>query len=80
MDQLNPNSPDFNVLLNYLQTLVSLPWGEYTEDDLDLKRAQKILDRDHYGMEKVKERILEYIAVLSLRGDLTLPFCRFVVT
>ena len=73
LDQLNPNSPDFNVLLNYLQTLVSLPWGEYTEDDLDLKRAQKILDRDHYGMEKVKERILEYIAVLSLRGDLKSP-------
>jgi ATP-dependent Lon protease len=73
LDQLNPNSPDFNVLLNYLQTLVSLPWGEYTEDDLDLKRAQKILDHDHYGMEKVKERILEYMAVLALRGDLKSP-------
>ncbi|MBQ3700575.1 MAG: endopeptidase La [Prevotella sp.] len=73
LDQLNQNSPDFNVQLNYLQTLVGLPWGEYTEDDLDLKRAQKILDRDHYGMEKVKERILEYIAVLSLRGDLKSP-------
>ena len=73
LDQLNQNSPDFNVQLNYLQTLVSLPWGEYTKDDLDLRRAQKILDRDHYGMEKVKERILEYIAVLSLRGDLKSP-------
>jgi ATP-dependent Lon protease len=73
LDQLNQNSPDFNVLLNYLQTLVNLPWGEYTKDDMDLKRAQKILDRDHYGMEKVKERILEYIAVLSLRGDLKSP-------
>ncbi len=73
LDQVNPNSPDFNVQLTYLQTLVSLPWGEYTEDDLDLKRARKILDRDHYGMEKVKERILEYIAVLSLRGDLKSP-------
>ncbi len=73
LDQLNPNSPDFNVQLNYLQTLVGLPWGEYTKDDLNLSRAQKILDRDHYGMEKVKERILEYIAVLSLRGDLKSP-------
>ena len=73
LDQLNQNSPDYNVQLNYLQTLVNLPWGEYTEDDMDLKRAQHILDRDHYGMEKVKERILEYIAVLSLRGDLKSP-------
>ena len=73
LDQVNPNSPDFNVQLTYLQTLVNLPWNEYTTDDLDLKRAQKILDRDHYGMEKVKERILEYIAVLSLRGDLKSP-------
>ena len=73
LDNLNPQSPEFNVLLNYLQTLVSLPWGEYTTDDLDLKRAQKILDQDHYGMEKVKERILEYMAVLALRGDLKSP-------
>ena len=73
LDQVNPNSPDFNVQLTYLQTLVNLPWGEYTKDDLNLQRAQKILDRDHYGMEKVKERILEYIAVLSLRGDLKSP-------
>ena len=73
LDQVNPNSPDYNVQLTYLQTLVGLPWGEYTKDDLNLSRAQKILDRDHYGMEKVKERILEYIAVLSLRGDLKSP-------
>ncbi len=73
LDQVNQNSPDFNVQLTYLQTLVNLPWCEYTKDDMDLKRAQKILDRDHYGMEKVKERILEYIAVLSLRGDLKSP-------
>ena len=73
LDQVNPNSPDFNVQLTYLQTLVSLPWGEYTKDDLNLQRAKKILDRDHYGMEKVKERILEYIAVLSLRGNLKSP-------
>ena len=73
LDNLNPQSPDFNVQINYLQTMVNLPWGEYTTDDLDLKRAQKILDHDHYGMEKVKERILEYMAVLSLRGDLKSP-------
>ena len=73
LDTLNPQSPDFNVQLTYLQTMVDLPWGEFTEDDLNLKRAQKILDHDHYGMEKVKERILEYMSVLSLRGDLKSP-------
>ncbi len=73
LDTLNPQSPDFNVQLTYLQTMVDLPWGEYTNDDLNLKRAQKILDRDHYGMEKVKERILEHMSVLSLRGDLKSP-------
>lgn len=73
LDQLNPQSPEYNVQLTYLQTLVSLPWGDYTKDDLNLNRAQKMLDKDHYGMEKVKERILEYIAVLSLRGDLKSP-------
>ena len=73
LDQQPSQSPDYNVQLNYLQTFVSLPWGEYTKDDLNLQRAQKILDRDHYGMEKVKERIMEYMAVLSLRGDLKSP-------
>jgi ATP-dependent Lon protease len=73
LDTLNPQSPDFSVLLNYLQTMVNLPWNEYTDDDLDLSRAKKILDRDHYGMEKVKERILEYMAVLQLRGNLKSP-------
>ena len=73
LSNLQPQSPDYNVQLNYLQTFVSLPWNEYTQDDLNLSRAQKILDHDHYGMEKVKERILEYMAVLSLRGDLKSP-------
>lgn len=73
LDNINPQSPDYSVLLNYLQTLVSLPWGVYTKDRLDLKRAQRVLDRNHYGMEKVKERILEYMAVLRLRGDLNPP-------
>ncbi len=73
LDNLTPQSPDFNVQLNYLQTFISLPWNEFTKDDLNLSRAKRILDQDHYGMEKVKERILEYMAVLSLRGDLKSP-------
>ena len=73
LETLQTQSPDYNVQLSYLQTFVSMPWNEFTEDNLDLRRAQKILDRDHYGMEKVKERILEYMAVLALRGDLKSP-------
>ena len=73
LEMLNPQSPEYSIQLNYLQTLVGLPWNDFTSDDLNLKRAQRILNRDHYGMEKVKERILEYIAVLSLRGDLKSP-------
>ncbi len=73
LDTLNPQSPEFSVQLNYLQTMVNLPWNEFTKDDLDLKRAKRVLNRDHYGMEKVKERILEYIAVLQLRGNLKSP-------
>ena len=52
LNTLNPQSPDYSVQINYLQTMVNLPWNEYTKDDLDLKRAQRVLDRDHYGMEK----------------------------
>ena len=73
LDILNPQSPEFSVQLTYLQTLVGLPWESYTQDDLNLKRAEKVLDRDHYGMKKVKERILEHMAVLSLRKDLKSP-------
>lgn len=73
LDLFNQQSPEYGMQLTYLQTLVSLPWGEYTKDDLNLKRAEKILNKDHYGMIKVKERILEYIAVLSLRKDLKSP-------
>ena len=73
LDMFNPQSPEYSVQLNYLQQMVQLPWGEYTKDNLELKRAQKILDHDHYGMEKAKERILEYLAVLKLRGDLKSP-------
>lgn len=73
LEQLNPQSADYNVQLAFLQQIVDLPWGEYTHDDMNLKRAAKVLDCDHYGMEKVKERILEYIAVLKLRGDMKSP-------
>lgn len=73
LNSLNPQSPEYSVQLNYLQTVANLPWNEYTTDDLSLKRAKRILDQDHYGMEKVKERILEYMAVLQLRGDLKSP-------
>ncbi|MDY4410718.1 MAG: endopeptidase La [Prevotella sp.] len=73
LDSFNPQSPEYAVQVNYLEQLVSLPWNHCTKDDLDLKRARTILDRDHYGMEKVKERILEYLAVLQLRGDLKSP-------
>ena len=73
LELLNTQSPEYSIQVNYLQTFVSLPWGKYTHDDLNLKRAQRILDRDHYGMQKVKERILEYIAVLSLKGSMKSP-------
>ena len=73
LDMFNPQSPEYSIQYNYLQTMTNLPWGEYTNDNLDLKRAQRILNHDHYGMEKVKERILEYMAVLKLRGDLKSP-------
>ena len=73
LEQMSPQTPDYNVQLNYLETVASLPWGVYTNDDHNLTRAKKVLDKAHYGMEKVKERILEYIAVLCLRNDLKSP-------
>ncbi|MCO6499791.1 MAG: endopeptidase La [Vicingus serpentipes] len=71
--RLNPQAAEYSVQLNYLETLVDLPWNEYSKDNFDLKRAQKILDRDHFGLEKVKERIIEYLAVLKLKGDMKSP-------
>ena len=72
-ERINPQSPDYNVQLNYLETMLNLPWGECTEDNLNLTNAEKTLNRDHYGLEKVKERIIEYLAVLKMRGDLKSP-------
>ncbi|MBR6806317.1 MAG: endopeptidase La [Bacteroidaceae bacterium] len=73
LSRLNMQSPDYSVQLNYLQVMLSLPWGEYTEDNLDIKNAKAVLDKDHYGMDKVKERILEHLAVIKMRGDLKSP-------
>ena len=73
LSRINPQSPDYHVQLNYLQMFVSLPWGECTKDNLDMENARKVLDRDHYGLEKVKERILEHLAVIKMRGDLKSP-------
>ena len=73
LERINPQSPDYNVQLSYLQTLLSLPWNEYTEDSINVTNAEKVLNKDHYGMEKVKERILEHLAVLKLKGDLKSP-------
>lgn len=71
--RMNPSGVEYSVQLNYLQVLLELPWNEYTDDNFNLKRAKKILDRDHYGLEKVKERILEHLAVLKLKGDMKAP-------
>ena len=73
LKHINMQSPDYNVQLNYLQTLVSLPWGKDTKDNLNIKNAERILNRDHYGMEKVKDRILEHLAVLRVRQDMKAP-------
>ncbi len=73
LKRMNPQGADYSVQLNYLETLLDLPWQNYSKDKFDLKRAQRILDRDHYGLEKVKERIIEHLAVLKLKGDMKSP-------
>lgn len=73
LERLNPQSPDYSVQFGYIETILELPWNEYTKDNFNLKNAQKVLDRDHFGMEKVKERIIEHLAVLKLKGDLKAP-------
>ena len=78
LQRMPEQSPDYSIQFNYLQTMVDLPWGVKTTDSLDLRRAQRILDQDHYGLEKVKERILEHLAVLKMRGDMKSPIlCLF---
>ena len=73
LERYNPSSPDYSIQYNYIQFMLDLPWGEMTNDNLDLKHAQKVLDEDHYGLEQVKERIIEYLAVLKLKGDMKSP-------
>ena len=73
LERYNPSSPDYSIQYNYIQFMLDLPWGAISEDNLDLKNAQKVLDEDHYGLEKVKERIIEYLAVLKLKGDMKSP-------
>jgi len=77
MQRMNPQGAEYTVQMNYLDLLLDLPWGEHTKDNLDLVRASKILERDHFGMEKVKERILEYLAVLKLKGNMKSPILCF---
>ncbi|MFN4910239.1 MAG: endopeptidase La [Flavobacteriales bacterium] len=77
LQRMNPQGAEYTVQMNYLDVLLDLPWNEYTKDNLDLKRAKKILERDHAGLEKVKERILEYLAVLKIRGNMKSPILCF---
>lgn len=78
LERMHPSTPDFSVVYNHLDLMLELPWEDYTEDHYDLKKAQKTLDTDHYGMKKIKERILEYLAVLKLKGDMKSPILCFV--
>lgn len=73
LERLHPQSPDYSTQFTYIETLLDLPWNEYTKDNFNLKNAQKVLDQDHFGLEKVKERIIEHLAVLKLKGDLKSP-------
>ena len=73
LEKYNPSSPDYSVQYNYLEFMLELPWDDVSEDNLDLKHAQKVLDNDHYGLEKVKDRIIEYLAVLKLKGNMRSP-------
>ena len=78
LERMHPTTPDYSVVYNHLDLMLDLPWQDYTEDSYDLKKARKILDNDHYGMHKIKERILEYLAVLKLKGDMKSPILCFV--
>ena len=78
LERMHPSTPDYSVIYNHLDLMLDLPWGVYTEDSYDLKKAQKVLDDDHYGMEKIKDRIVEYLAVLKLKGDMKSPILCFV--
>jgi ATP-dependent protease La len=78
LERMHPSTPDYSVIYNHLDLMLDLPWDTYTQDSYDLKKAQKVLDNDHYGMDKIKDRILEYLAVLKLKGDMKSPILCFV--
>ncbi len=78
LKRMNPAAAEYSVILNYLDLMVELPWNDVTQDNFDLKRGGKILDEDHYGLDKIKDRILEYLAVLKLKGDMKSPILCFV--
>ncbi len=73
LERLHPHSPDYSTQMTYIQNILTIPWNEYTKDNFNLKRAKKVLDKDHFGLNKVKERILEHLAVLKLKGDMKSP-------
>jgi ATP-dependent Lon protease len=77
LERMHPSTPDFSVVYNHLDLMLDLPWQDYTEDKYDLQHAKEVLDADHYGMDKIKERILEYLAVLKLKGDMKSPILCF---
>jgi len=78
LERMHPSTPDYSVVYNHLDLMLELPWETYTEDHYDLKKGKKTLDDDHYGMHKIKERILEYLAVLKLKGDMKSPILCFI--
>ena len=78
LERMHPSTPDYSVVYNHLDLMLDLPWEDYTKDQYDFKKAKKILDHDHYGMDKIKQRILEYLAVLKLKGDMKSPILCFV--
>ncbi|WP_346319925.1 endopeptidase La [Chitinophaga sp. YIM B06452] len=78
LERMHPSTPDYSVVYNHLDLMLDLPWNEFTKDSYDLKKAKKVLDNDHYGMDRIKERILEYLAVLKLKGDMKSPILCFV--
>jgi ATP-dependent Lon protease len=77
LQRMNPQAAEYSIQLNYLETMIELPWGDYTTDKFDLKKAQQVLDEDHYGLEKIKERIIEHLAVLKLKNDMKSPILCF---
>ena len=78
LERMHPSTPDYSVVYNHLDLMLDLPWNEYTTDSYDLRKAKKVLDHDHYGMNKIKDRILEYLAVLKLKGDMKSPILCFI--